>query len=542
MADRAINYETSLPVALVLGDALLSVLELSEGEDVMAGREARDIAYGSKAHDFLNALNKGITSGSLDEAGRACFKYLNALAGCNVCCKELGIRLRVLPNPDEYIVYSLLRQVCACCFSRPESQKAFLLSICAALDVKSALYAYAALAKIELDSGNIESAYAFAQKAAEIEDYPLYISHLYCDIHAAAQKAQVNLDIPFNVGDLSEYFCPVPFDNYNIAQFDFAKKTFSVDVCESSVWSPLGVDGSKGYNSTAHQKMRMSVHDGSYRYCNRLSCPIIHNNLLARKTDVTDSRHKEMIANQQTVVSGVRQFKFDYDNTCNLKCPSCRNDFFHYSPEEIEVLDCFAETEILPLMKTATNLWANGRGEALASRHTLTLLRKLTPAEHPELKIRLFTNGGLDLERAWQELGETASLIDEIYISIDGADQQTFEKLRYPAKWDKLMANMTFLAGLVTAGELAKLSVRYVVQKDNYKQMMDMLRLCAVWQAANIAFIKIRKFNMPDEEFKEKNVFAKEHPLHDDLSNEVARLKQKALSAPLEVQLIGIGW
>jgi molybdenum cofactor biosynthesis enzyme MoaA len=523
-AARIINYETSLPVARSLGEALLSVLALPEDEDAAAWDDVRDIAYGDKAHKFLNALHKGLTSGSFREASRACFGYISALAASKACDKELGLRLQVSPRCDDYVVYTLLLELCACCFTRPETQRVFLLTITETLDMKSAHYAYAVLAKIEMNGGNMEAAFNFLEKAQEIEDHPLYISHLYCEISDATGN---KFEVSANTEDLSDYFCPMPFDNYTVVQFDFCERTFNVGICECLIWTPLSVGAAKGWNSDVHQKMRASIHDGSYRYCNRLSCPRIKNRLLVKKEAVTNQRHKDIIAKQLTVIPQIEIVKLEYDRGCNLSCPSCREAFVHNSQEEITALNSFAEAEILPLLKRASWLFLSSSGEALVSPHSLELLHKITPSAYPDLKIGLFTNGSHDLEAAWKRLGDTASLIDICVVSVDGSDQQTFEKLRYPAKWDKLMANMEFLAQLKSSGGLSDLAVRFVVQKDNYRQMAEMLRLCTNWQVNSLGFTRIRKFSMPDEAFKEKNVFASEHPLHHDLIKEYERMEKE---------------
>jgi molybdenum cofactor biosynthesis enzyme MoaA len=407
------------------------------------------------------------------------------------------------------------------------------------LDIKSAFYAYAVLAKLELDCGNIEKAFEFARKAYEIEDYPLFISHLYCDIGAAAKKAKLNLEIPFNIDNLSEYFCPTPFDNYGITGYDFNTRAFYIGICECMPWFS-GTDGAEGFNSSIHQKIRASIHDGSYRYCSRISCPIINNNLLAKDEEITDLRHKDIMERELTTIPASTRMHLIYDRSCNLRCPSCRQDFLQYSKEQTSMLNHFAETEILPFLNTTTKLWFGM--EALASPHSLTILRTITPAAYPDLEICMQTNASHNLEAKWKELGDTAGLIKSVFVSIDGSNRQTFEKLRYPAKWDRLMANMEFLTKLKRDGSLSETSIRFVVQKDNYKQMADMLHLAAGWGVNNVCFIKIRKHAMPDGEFMEKNVFSDSHPLHDDFINEIARLRSNAKTTQVAVHFQGWRW
>ena len=117
--------------------------------------------------------------------------------------------------------------------------------------------------------------------------------------------------------------CETPFQ-----QMDVLER--STHLCCASWMSRSAGDLSSNdwndvWNSAAAQEIRASIHDGSYRYCNKGACPKIQSNALplaaelsARSTDWSD-----IIASATTALpTGPETVNLAYDRTCNLSCPS----------------------------------------------------------------------------------------------------------------------------------------------------------------------------------------------------------------------------
>lgn len=536
------NFGHSLPNAEDLGDALLSVLGARKG-DMDAWYEVKEIAHEEKAELFIELLYEAASTGLTSRNYTVAFNFASHIATKNIYSKKLGLRLTPPPLRCPYVYYSLLKELIDCCFSDYESKKFFLIygSEAIPLSIYDLTCVYALLAQVELDSGYIESAFKFIQKAYDLSPYQLFVNHLYYEIGIAAKNLGIKLNTFFSFDNLSDYFCAVPFDSYSINEINFDTDTSASMLCTCGAHSQLEVESSDGWNSEERKKMRMSIHDGSFLYCNRFFCADIILKRLVKKADVTDERHKNIIDNKLTHITDIHCVRLNYDKSCNLKCSSCRSEFIINSTDRIDLLNRYAETNILPLLNTASSLCLSGTGEALSSPHSLWLLKRIKSAIYPGLKkIDLHTNAAHNLREAWDFMGDTSSLIHLVYVSIDGANKQTFEKLRYPARWNMLNKNMDFLKSLKITGKLSNLYVNFVVQKDNYTQMSDMLRLCISWNVDFLMFTRILMWR-DDESFEEKNVFNSAHPLNDDLKKEIDRLKEEiARGLPLTVSIVGL--
>lgn len=532
--NRNINlkFEISFPGVEEFKRSLLSVLQV-RGEDNTAWYEVAEILQGDLAELCLSLTHEKQAE-KLLQRNNTILNYISIVAVLNVCSKKLGIRLSPTPSFDPYIFYSILKGLIDCCFPDYKSKITYL-SFIAETEVFSRFRltcAYSLIAQTELDNDNIESAAQFICKAFEIDPSQLFVNHLYYNILIAAKDTGLNLPYP---DELSDFFCTIPFDDYSFNNFEFNKRNVFSFICPCNLFSQVTVEGAGGWNCEERKKFRMSIHDGSYFYCNRFYCPFIVSKTLPKKDDITDVRYRNIIDNKLAHIPDIKAVDLTYDSACNLKCHICRSSILSHSEDEIRILNDFADTEILPLVQSANILRLSGTGEALFSKHSLYLLKKLTPKKYPGLRIEITTNAAHNLEKVWYDIGDTASLIKHVRVSIDGSNQETFEKLRYPGKFHILNKNMEFLKELKSKKKLSELHVNFVVQADNYTQMTDMLQLCISW---NVCCIHFSRIAMTDVVSQESNVFCSEHPSNKDLENEILRLENEiARGLPFDVRL-----
>lgn len=66
----------------------------------------------------------------------------------------------------------------------------------------------------------------------------------------------------------------------------------------------------------------------------------------------------------------------------------------------------------------------------------------------------------------------------EVELSIDGARKETIQRLRRGAVYEKIYENFKYLGELRKAGEIAMLSVNYVVQAENVYEIPEMIAWC----------------------------------------------------------------
>lgn len=521
---------SNLPAVRTLGESLLSILKLDEGADgwgkiEKAASKGKATAFLSILRELADAPDRHLLKGMYNN----CLNYLKALATRNVCHKDLDVRLEPCGKVDRYILYALFEKLCRACFGKLQHAELCEFLLWLLQEEGFSRYVYATLARLDLEQGNIESAFGYAQKSGDYDYFILYISHLYYDIGMAAKEAGINLESPVALDDLSGYVCRQVFDDFTISKYNFSTNTTDVKVCFCSKFATLYTESSKElWNSRLHQKVRAAVLDGSYRYCNRHTCPaILEGRLEKKEVAKVDLRMKEIIENNRVVIDTVNHVILAYDRDCNLACPSCRTSFFHLSKEQVAVLDDFADREILPLLKTASMLTLSGTGEALTSPHSVHVLKKLSRKDNPNLKITLFTNGAADIGKIWNNLGEAASMLHKIRVSIDGAERETFEKLRYPAKWDALLQTMNFYSKLRLNGTLSNLHVNFVIQMENYRQLTKIFRLCVDWNVNMLVFSRMKKYGNTSSYLKNNDVFFADHPFHGGLLEELDNLKSE---------------
>ena len=124
-------------------------------------------------------------------------------------------------------------------------------------------------------------------------------------------------------GHLKQFVCPLPFERFDIGP------NGDVLVC-CGHWLPTSIGNFMKQpiddivNSAAAQKIRASVTDGSYKYCNHLECGAMAQDSLPSRDELRQSRTRDAVAHGNFHLDGVDEVMFAFDQTCNLSCPSCR--------------------------------------------------------------------------------------------------------------------------------------------------------------------------------------------------------------------------
>jgi MoaA/NifB/PqqE/SkfB family radical SAM enzyme len=223
--------------------------------------------------------------------------------------------------------------------------------------------------------------------------------------------------------------------------------------------------------------------------------------------------------------------ELNHDPTCNLACPSCRTEMAAATANDVDVYARATERVILPLLKRVTGrTYITGGGEAFASQHFRSILRALNRAEYPGLSVYLITNGLLVTPSRWSECPDLPEMVDIVSVSVDAACAATYEKLRRPGKWAVLTKNLEFLAGLRRAKQIRRLGLNFVVQKDNFRELLAFVALADSLHADQIWLQRVVNYGTYDETtFADVNVTAPSHPDHAEL---LEILRHPALKRP----------
>jgi len=305
-------------------------------------------------------------------------------------------------------------------------------------------------------------------------------------------------------------FCSHPFNKVHLS---VSGKAFIC--CSAWLGLPIGNFFNEPFkdvwNSKTAFKIRKSILDGSFRFCSRNKCPRIVSGLIEK--EVNNEEYLDIIKEKKVFLDrGPRLISLNYDNSCNLYCESCRNKVMVIDKKREEELIQFQDSLIKSdLFKNAKRLTISGAGEVFSSRVYMDLFTKLQNKKNPGLKITLRTNGLLLTPKNWERIKNVHYAIDLISISIDAATEKTYRLLRRGGNFNKLLENLKFLKELKRKNFRVKLN--FVVQKLNYREMLEFVKLAKKFNCDLIAFTKnFNLGNVTSEGYNEAAVHEPRHP------------------------------
>ena len=326
--------------------------------------------------------------------------------------------------------------------------------------------------------------------------------------------------------DTSALFCEQPFDNFEVDEHGNVRTCCSYwmdesigNIHESSITEILNSDKAKN--------IRASILDGSFSYCNKKTCPRLQNvDALPKRQDVTQKRHKHIIENNITDMDSIKHVNFLWDDSCNLKCPSCRiSSILHTSGKKYD--DAVAiQNKIMNFVlneqpKGHTSLNITGSGDPFGSKVFRDFLINFDGKQHPEIMINLQTNGVMLTEKMWNMLHKCHENINQVIVSIDAATKETYDKIRVGGDWDLLMKNIEMLSRLRVEGKINILRIDSVVQKNNYKEMSACVELANSLDGVDkMNFSIITDWGTWKREvFEDHAVWMEDNKLHKDFLN-----------------------
>ena len=189
-----------------------------------------------------------------------------------------------------------------------------------------------------------------------------------------------------------------------------------------------------------------------------------------------------------------------FDHTCNLSCKSCRKEFYCMSncdKKKIEMVDrqlrksgYLDETKVLTVA---------GAGEVFYSPY----YRKLIESNFKCKNLCVLSNGTLFNQTNWDWLKQHHQNIS-VKISVDAATKETYQKLR-GGDFENLINNLKMIGSLRRQNKIYQFDLNFVVQRDNFREMPDFVRLAKSLGADHIEFQRMNNFgNLTKKEFLQK--------------------------------------
>ncbi len=163
-----------------------------------------------------------------------------------------------------------------------------------------------------------------------------------------------------------------------------------------------------------------------------------------------------------------RYIEIEVTTVCDKKCIFCEHTHWEKGSQEISHLK-FDEfkfiTDQFPNVR-----WVNltGEGSAFLNRDYFKMLRHLRKKYDTSLYL---VDHLSDLDE--RDLDELIGLVDGIYISMDGATKQTYEKIKVGCSFDKVLHNFKYIVEQKRKLKQYKpdLNIRYVIVKDNVHEV-----------------------------------------------------------------------
>jgi len=272
--------------------------------------------------------------------------------------------------------------------------------------------------------------------------------------------------------------CPRPFDTILI------DKQGSCFACECQSWLPQSIGNlqikplSEIIDSVMHKHLKSSINDGSYRYCNNKQCSW----LIAED-------FKEFGSQDQR--PSISYLRLAIDDSCNLRCPSCRDKLiFHKEGSAFQLGVKLADrvNQWLSDYHHPINVHIGSDGDPFAS-HVYRHFMQNVP-DHDGINFSIMTNG-LMFEEVQTRIPKVISRVRKLEVSIDGATRDTYESLRLGGKWDNLLQNLRSMYALKQKHGFTW-NWHMVVQEKNWREIPSMMAMAHRYGVDRVYFNRIR--------------------------------------------------
>ena len=283
--------------------------------------------------------------------------------------------------------------------------------------------------------------------------------------------------------------CPRPYDTVLI------DKQGSCYACECQSWLPQSIGnlqiqtmGEILDTSKQRRYLQSSIEDGTYRYCNEHQCSYIKSNAVL-----------------QARPDRIQHLRLAIDDSCNLRCPSCRKQMiFHKDGSAYNLGIRLADriNEWLYNYEHPIQVHIGSDGDPFAS-HVYRHFMEQTP-ERDNIKYSILTNG-LMFKEFHTKVPYVIRNLNELGVSIDGASKDTYERLRLGGRWDKILEGLESMAEQKQKHGF-NFILHFVVQKENFHEMEKIIDLGEQYGADRVWLNKIEDWGTMDN-FKSQDIW-----------------------------------
>ncbi|NBH36025.1 hypothetical protein D3Z58_21455 [Clostridiaceae bacterium] len=217
------------------------------------------------------------------------------------------------------------------------------------------------------------------------------------------------------------------------------------------------------WHSKLHKIMCLSTENRTFSFCDKTMCPLFVGKKMEKDSlfSKREEPYGEIAPFPETLALG-------YDSSCNLSCITCRKGVHFAKGEELACVNKITEQVIHQYLPQCKFLILAGSGEVFASPAYGKVYE--SKACNPKY-IRLLSNGTLFTPENWKHFKEGKSAKIMLTVSVDATTKETYSRIRR-GDFDALRKNMEFASELRKKEELCYFRMNFVVQRENYKEMV----------------------------------------------------------------------
>ena len=350
-----------------------------------------------------------------------------------------------------------------------------------------------------------------------------------------AYQSQIYFDKKYT-GDRS---CTVPWNVMGVSA------SGNVFICECTAWLTRFVGNiftakdvyQDILNSVSAQQIRQEIVSQRYFYCNNFLCS--HFDQMSKTTYQTTAMDEASLlplkfeTNPAYLINAIpSKLIFDFDTTCNFRCPSCRTNLInnnkHYlirnlNNKLVEKIKCLIIDNIQD--QPVEIRWAGG--EPFISEVYMELMQYCIDLRKSNIMHVIQTNGSY-LQKKSDLVMQLLPYIKELRISFDAATESTYQKVRINGVWNTLIDNVIWINRIITTmGLHTKVTADFVVQEDNYREIIPFANLCIALGIKHVNYQKMWNWNTwPVEELEQRQVWYETHSKYHEVENLISQAKQ----------------
>lgn len=251
------------------------------------------------------------------------------------------------------------------------------------------------------------------------------------------------------------------------------------------------------WDSYVARVLKLSIVNNTYVFCTN-NCDSYYSNKKKLIEDDYDS------LGDYTNDGGIVPQKacIGIDMSCNLRCPSCRSNYYNVDKKRKEQLYRMADKITNEWLPNAQEVVIAGQGEVFYS----DVYKKLLSSKMDnDITIVLKSNGLLFNEKNFNIVKRNYKKI-KLHVSIDAATKEVYEDVRRGSRWEILCRNMEYASELRRKDELEEFAIFFVVQQRNINDMRKFVELGKKWNCDRVYFGRVLNYGTYSEDEYRNNI------------------------------------